>query len=483
MNTSREPRRQSRSALWLTAIAIGSALALGVSGCTPDTANLAKKAVGDEQSGFVGMAGDVEPVAITDTAPVSENEVPTLADKYEPMAALDMPKGKTDLTQGLNAGQKQALQSTQGVTETVDRLRIHLTIASPQVTISRFGETYGGKQRNCLDLPWSTINIPAGTTGESCTEITAGTWMSVEQTYRLPGTTDLLWIYVKNPLIGNPELQCNMFDPRTWKPVDIKKTKYTCDVRWMQHGYWTNPMPRVRVTAKNVVEVKDAKRAQQLLTENCSKKQPECDYTSTRQRVVSPPESEWTLLDTYTNCGPDRHESAEHKWAQAKTFQGAYTIGGAISGGYGNPAHDKVSAKIKASFKHIWKIENSYKAVVKQPVPYGKTNLFYAQLSYLELTGDFVITTKDNVYIITDTVYKLPLSDEYKDEDGNRFKFLEKHSMGADADCASIAKWVEEDHGHKKTVKSSKVQKLLNSGVIPSASDLLAAGATLETVE
>lgn len=465
MNTDTETRIfRRRNARLLAGVAMAAALALGASGCSVDAMDQAQKSLGDD-----GTAVD--------------SDMPSLADKYTPMDELVLTDGVDDLEAGLNAAQKLAFAASASSRETSSNRRIHLTILSPQVDLVRAGETYHGKQRTCVGLeriPNSVAKIPAGGTGESCFDSAALTDISQELTYRLPGTNQLFWIYVKVPVVGDPVLQCNIFDPATWKPVEPKRTAYTCDLQWMQMGYNVNPMPRVRVTKKDTIVVTDPAQAKKLLEENCGKMRPECDYSSTRQRVVSPPAAEWTLLDTYTNCGPDQHEGAEHSWAQEKEFSGTYTVSAEGSFGYGNPAHDKVVAKLKAEYKHIWSVTNVYLAEVEQPVPYGTTNLFYAQLSYLELTGDFTIITKDHVYILKDSLYKLPLSEEWKDEDGNVIKPMEKHSLGASADCSAISGGNDKDHGPK--LKRS-VQKQLDAGIIPSADVLLAAGATLTSGE
>lgn len=439
----------------LAALTTATALTLVVTGCTLDAAAQARKASGHESLS-------------------TQNAMPSLAGKFDSIDKLTLEEGPADPTAGLNAGQKLMLGTERGI-EDSDNVRIHLTIASPQVELVRFGETYRGDQKPCPaleKLPRSVEKIAAGSTGESCVEAKGANDISQELTYRLPGTKQLFWVYVKNPFIGDRELQCGIFDPTTWKPVNTTETSYTCDKRWEQDNKSKNPMPRVRLMRKNTVEVTDPVQAQKLLKENCNKNQPECVYTSVRQRVVSPPTAEWTLLDMYANCGPDKHESAEHAWEQEKEFEGKYTVGAEGSFGYGNPAHDKIAAKIKVQFKHIWTVKDSYKVKVDQPVPYGTANLFYAGVSYLELTGDFTITTKDNVYIIKDTTYKLPLKDNWTDDHGNTVEFLQTESFGAGVTCDPMED--EKDHGPKLT---AKVQKQLDRGVIPSLDELLAAGA------
>lgn len=425
--------------LRIGAAAFAAALMLGLAACSPDVAMQAQKSVGEDPAGSGAaqpeLAGVIDPYA----------SLPMLEDPAEGDAA--MPRA------GANP-------------ETSRLPRIHLTILSPDVPITRAGETRKGYIGPCvnpkndrpLGLPLSPDAVAAGGTAESCLQSRGNEPVSQELTFKLPETGDLFWVYSRvTPILGgNNDLQCAIFDPKTWKPV--KRSQYACDLQWMQMGNHLNPVPRVRLTKKPTKIVTDPGEGQRLIEQYCGANKPECTYTVKRQDVVQTPESEWTVIDVYNNCGPDKKEPAMHSYSRSRAFTVKDSFGVAASGEFNLKI---IIIKLEAKYEHAWTNSNVVTFGVKNPVPWGWADILYAQPAYLEVDGDFTILTDAGTTIVRGANFKLPLDPDWGDElGGNRYPAVAQHSRGVKINCP-----VEPTQGSSGT-------KMIDGSKAPSADTL-----------
>ncbi|MFC6234733.1 hypothetical protein ACFPZL_06530 [Leucobacter soli] len=419
-----------RAASASAALALAAALALSFAGCSAETVMQAQKAVGESEA------------------------APALAGQIEPFGGIVFDE---------SADGGSGMPKAGAGNETSRVPRIHLTIASPDVELTRFGETKKGYPVECvksggasLGLPISSASVAAGGTAESCVQSKGNEVISQELTYRLPGTNQLFWVYAKaTPLLGaQDELQCAIIDPGTWKAV--KKSDYRCDLRWMQDDH-LNPMPRVRVTKKPTTVITDGAEAQRLLEKYCSKGEPECSYRATRQEIVETPGSQWNVLDVYNNCGPDRHESAKHQFIEEKSLGMQATFSVEKTWTFNIKI---VKLAVSTKYSHAWSAENKVTISVENSVPWGYANIFYLQPTYLEIDGDFTIKTDDGSYVIRDANFRLPVNPDWRDEDGRRYSSAEKHARGVKIDCPA------------KPTQGSSGTKMLDGSAAPTADTL-----------
>lgn len=438
-----EPRI-SRRARWLSAMALVSVCALGIVGCTTDTAELAKKAAGDDPlvQTETQQADPDEPAASgtdADTAADASSEMPDdLEDTVDP---IDEEAGKA-------SDAKPSKVKAGAAHEDTSRLRIHLQILSMESDVTFRGETYknpdtNGQSKECVDpktqkslgIPKRVDKVVKGVVSHVCME-SAG-MPSLELTYNIPGTTDLFWIYTTVPAIGQNRLLCSVIDPRTWE-TNIN-SPYTCDAQWLQdNGHGDNPMPKVKLRKKPTVKLTDNGEAQDVLKQYCSKGQTNCDFTEAKRVITPSPKSEWKVLDTYNNCGPDKKHPAMHSWKKQRKFGWENSVGLSFSV-EGELPWGKFNAGGGAGFEAAWEFSNTYENTVKQPVPWGYADIFYLQVNYLRVTGDILISTKDKNYELKNVTYRLPLAEAWKDERGQIVPMSSKYAVGVKITCPATS--------------------------------------------
>lgn len=457
MNTDSRirPTRRFGTAL-IALIAVGAIL--GTVGCTAEAATQAKKALGEAPSAAAPDFAD-------SVDPIDEEIAPSAAEGDGTVGEDDGDETNGD-SDGDDTGvdpdqdptpqpDAEAETTTKPESKTADKHgkigsgaahedstvpRIHMQIVSVDNDITLKGETYTnretkGKRDDCPDpkgLPAVAKRVAKGEVTHSCLQSVG--LPELELTYSIPGTKDLLWIYTAVPDIGDNVLKCSIIDPGTWETRN--DSAFTCGASWQQDdGHGFNPMPKVKLQKKPTVKLtEDDPEALRVVEKYCSKGQKACSFDGAKREVKASPKSEWKILHTYRNCGPDKKNVAMHSWSNPKKFEWENSLGASISAEF-ELGEGGFNAGGGAEFEAAWAFSNTYNNEVHQPVPWGYADIFYLQVNYLHITGDIDISTVEKNYQVKNVTFKLPLAESWTDERGKTIPMSAKHAVGKKITC------------------------------------------------
>jgi hypothetical protein len=320
---------------------------------------------------------------------------------------------------------------------------VYLTIASA-VGLTKFTSEHTEAQPWCtilggrrVDLPDVAGSVAAGGEAQSCFEVSLKPAI-LTVTYRIAGTTDLLWIYVDVPWSGTNTVKCDVISEKTRKTNP--DSAYTCSTSWQQSGHRpnNNPMPKIVLKRKPTVTVTDGAEATRYIGQNCDAGQSRCSYDAAKKTVEALPQSKWVILGSLRNCNnPD--ESDRDVWSETKEFGTEFTIGGSAKATFKIPKVVEIEAEAHA--ENTWTKTFTYSHRLEAPVKYGTVHYFYAQPGVLRIQGKFVITLGDKIVVIPDADYQFPLGSDYDPGIGvgEKISPVTIHSLSAPTSCSTAA--------------------------------------------
>lgn len=399
-----------RAGRWFGVVAVAAVIGIGAAGCTADTAALVKKAEGDEAI-EIGPMRDIDPASIEGiahgTASVEGGgEVTDM--QPEVLPETEMPADGLQAQKYEDFGLATAVHMfiANAATESVTKLGS--TISKVH---SGCGSYDADEDRKLRNLPAVIEAIDAGRMGESCMQSDGDAF--VQATYTIDNSPYLFWTYAKTPRVGNNEVKCTILNAKDWK--EVKTSPYSCTYEWLQDdGHGLNPMPKIKLWKKPDITVTDPVQVQQILSNNCkSVDSPNCKFTAKVQRFETLPKKQWILYgNAQGNCIDDSH--AELKVGDEQEVSWKKMIGVTATG----EMHiGPVKAGLEATYEYAWAEKQTFKEEHSMTIPKGKIAGFYIAAGVLHVEGDFMVRANNATYLLPNTVFNLPLTEDYHDGD------------------------------------------------------------------
>ncbi len=227
--------------------------------------------------------------------------------------------------------------------------------------------------------------------------------------------------YAFVPLSGANVVSCTIKLRHTRQDTGTS-SPYTCSVAWADSDpHSTDPQPHWNIGAKPTTEVTDPTQAVDLLNRYCKAGQqnPQCTYKAASQEVMVAPKSAWQLYgQPYANCVDEK--GAPYSLEVSRELSWEDSISGKVKAQFDIGV---VEATVEAAYSHKIGAKYAIKQVYRTTVPYGKTVGFYIQPGYLQITGDFLLATADNIYSIKGFTMDFPLAEEYSPPQHPELKF------------------------------------------------------------
>lgn len=220
------------------------------------------------------------------------------------------------------------------------------------------------------------------------------------------------------PFVGHNVIECSIKKSGGTKPVS--GSPFRCETSWGNPGQNFDPQPHWKVTS-NPVHVFDAKadpqRAAQLLEESCGDNvanTPQCSFDRTKTSVAFVPSDakDWTPLTSWDNsCPPSvdpNHLTTVH-YTQSTSISWSDTFG--VKAGVKLKAPGGiVEGSVEASYQHSVAQKVTYEEAHSWTIPFKLRGALYLAHGFLEVTGDFNIIHRSDLYIIKDASFQFPLS-------------------------------------------------------------------------
>ena len=255
-----------------------------------------------------------------------------------------------------------------------------------------------------------------------------------EFAYKINDSKYVVWGFSKVPLVGKNELRCEIRPTGSDSNTTASPYGVTCEFKETSPQSY-NPQPRFTVFRKPTTEVTDRARAIELLYGNCTGGQPHCSFVASSQKVLPAPQSTWQLWGAaQANCISKPTEP--HTIGDSHTIAWTDTIGIKASGKFDVKV---VEVAVEASYQHAITDSYTYTESHTQNIPYGRVGAFYLQPGYVEITGDFLISTAKENLSIKNITFDLPLGEDFHPQGGGpAVKKVVVHSMDiGDAGCTS----------------------------------------------
>ena len=251
---------------------------------------------------------------------------------------------------------------------------------------------------------------------------------NTEFNYKINDGKFILWGYTKVPFAGANVVKCQIRPSAS--TAEVLDSPYTCSCEFTSSGY--NPKPRFKVSRKPTKQVTDRDERIRLLNEHCGAGQPECTFSSAAQSVKAATESKWVMMGApHANCLTKPSEP--HTITKSQTISWSDTIGAKVAGKFSIKV---VEMTVEANYSHSITESNTYSESHTQNVPFGRVGAFYLQPGYLEISGDFFISTRESNLEIKNATFTLPLKNDYRTQSGDLVHAVFVHSTDlGDAQC------------------------------------------------